>query len=208
MDFYTDEAPAYVMAGKAGVSPWLHDFMRALPDGAHILELGCGGGRDAEAMLAHGFAVDPTDGTPAMAAEAERRLGRPVRVMRFDQLSAREAYDAIWANASLLHVPAEALSDVLRLVFRALKPGGRHFANYKSGGVAGRDTLGRYYNYPGKAALLEAYSRAGPWEMLSAVEYVGGSYDGGRIPWLAIMARRPAIRASPLNPADPPDARP
>jgi hypothetical protein len=33
-----------------------------------------GGGRDAEALLAQGFDVHPTDGTPSMAAKAEERL--------------------------------------------------------------------------------------------------------------------------------------
>ena len=119
---------------KAGASRWLADFMKALPTGAHILELGCGSGRDAEALLAHGFDVDASDGTPAMAAEAEQRLGRPVCIMRFDELSAVDAYDGIWANASLLHVPRAALSKILALVLRALKPGGLHFASYKGWG--------------------------------------------------------------------------
>ena len=77
LTFYGHEAPAYVAKSKAGASRWLADFMQALPTGARILELGCGSGRDAEALLAHGFDVDATDGTPAMAAEAEQRLGRP-----------------------------------------------------------------------------------------------------------------------------------
>ena len=71
-----------------------------------------------------------------MAAKAEARLGRPVKVMRFDELSEVETYDAVWANASLLHVPRGALGDVLALVFAALKPNGLHFASYKAGGVA------------------------------------------------------------------------
>jgi cyclopropane fatty-acyl-phospholipid synthase-like methyltransferase len=48
-----------------------------LQPGARILELGCGGGRDAEAMVAAGFEVDPTDGTPEIARKAEERLGKP-----------------------------------------------------------------------------------------------------------------------------------
>jgi hypothetical protein len=37
---------------------------------------------------AAGFDVDPTDGTPEIARKAEERLGRSVRVMRFDELDA------------------------------------------------------------------------------------------------------------------------
>jgi SAM-dependent methyltransferase len=191
LDFYSKEAPKYVASGAGGVGRWLEPFMKTLPPGARILELGCGGGRDAEAMLANGFEVEPTDGSIEIAAKAEERLGRKVRVMRFDELNAIDLYDAVWANASLLHVPRLALPSILRLVFRALKSGGLHFANYKAGGVAGRDKFGRYFNYLDRDSLLQAYSNSGDWEILSVHEYVGGGYDNLQGPWLAISARRP-----------------
>lgn len=189
--FYAKEAPVYVASGKVGISRWLEGFMQMLPAGARILELGCGGGRDAEALLAHGFDVVPTDGAPAMAATAEQRLGRPVRVLRFDELSDIEAYDAVWANASLLHVPRAGLDPVLARIWRALKPGGVHFASYKAGGVAGRDRLGRYFNYPDRQVLTEAYERSGAWAVESVVDYVGAGYEGGQGPWIAITVRKP-----------------
>lgn len=135
--FYADEAPAYVAHGRRGASRRLTAFLERLAPGAHVLELGCGDGRDSEAMQARGFEVDPTDGTEAMATQAARRLGRPVRVMRFDALAAAEVYDGVWANACLLHVPRPALSGVLSRIFTALRPGGVHAATFKAGGVEG-----------------------------------------------------------------------
>jgi SAM-dependent methyltransferase len=90
LDFYSASAAVYVASGARGVSRNLPSFLDLLPSGARILELGCGGGRDAEAMIAAGFDVDPTDGTPEIARKAEERLGRRVRVMRFDELDALE----------------------------------------------------------------------------------------------------------------------
>ncbi len=191
LSFYEREAPEYVASGKGGVSRWLPAFLDLLPSGAKILELGCGGGRDAEAMLARGFDIDPTDGTPAMAAKAEVRLGRRVRVMRFDELSATACYDAVWAHAALLHVPSVALSGVLARIWQSLKPGGLHFASYKAGGEPGRDRLGRYFNYPDCDALTAAYLRSAGWQITAVTEYVGGGYEGGQGPWLAVTARRP-----------------
>ena len=189
--FYTKEAPDYIASGPGGVSRWLASFLGQLPKPSRILELGCGGGRDAEAMIAAGHDVDASDGTPAMAALASARLGRPVRVMRFDELDAHETYDAVWAHASLLHVPRPALSGILQRVFRALKPGGLHFATYKGGGIAGRDAAGRYFNYPDAGSLRAAYDAAAPWRIDAIEDYVGGGYDGRQGPWLAISARRP-----------------
>jgi len=190
--FYADNAASYAARDKGGPSRWLDAFLDDLPAGARILELGCGSGRDSTRMIARGFDVVPTDGSPAMAAEAEARLGRPVRAMRFDQLADCDAYDGVWANASLLHVPRGALADILALVFRALKPGGLHFASYKAGAEGRRDTHGRYYNYPDRLALIDTYARAGPWQDLSARDYVGGELGGAQVPWLGVTARRPA----------------
>lgn len=188
--FYAAEAPAYAARGPDGASRHLDAFLDLLAPGARILELGCGGGRDAAAMLARGFDVDPTDGTAELAAKAEARIGRPVRVLRFEALDAVAAYDAIWAHASLLHVPRPALPGVLAAIHRALRPGGFHFANYKSGGVEGRDRFGRYFNRPSREELADAYARAGAWEVLATREEMGGGYDGRRGPWIAMTLRR------------------
>ena len=189
--FYAREAAVYVASGEEDSSRWLAAFMAALPAGARVLELGCGGGRDAAALLANGFDVRATDATPAMAAKAAERLGREVAVMRFDELCDVEAFDAVWANASLLHVPRPALPDVLARIFRALKPGGLHFASYKGGGTPGRDRLGRYFNYFDCASLVEAYAASARWDIASIAELSGGGYDGVQGPWLALSARRP-----------------
>lgn len=191
LDFYAKEAPVYVASGKDGVSRWLESFMAMLPPGASVLELGCGGGRDAAALLARGFDVCATDGTPAIAAKAAERLGRDVRVMRFDELADDAAFDAVWASASLLHVPRPKLPDVLAQIFRALKPGGLHFASYKGGAAPGRDRFGRYFNYFDRASLLAAYAESAPWDILAVTEVMGGGYDGGQGPWLALSSRRP-----------------
>lgn len=190
LEFYAREAPVYVASGRDGASRWLAGFLALLPVGARVLELGCGGGRDAAAMLAAGFAVQATDGSPAIAAKAAERLGQAVEVMRFDELSAVAAFDAVWANASLLHVPRAALPGVLAKIYRALTPGGLHFASYKGGRIEGRDRFGRYFNHLDRAALETAYTASAPWEILSVVEAIGGGYDGAQGPWLAITVRR------------------
>lgn len=135
--FYAKEAPIYTASGPDGASRHLPAFLDRLSPGARILELGCGGGYDALFMAKCGFDVDATDGTAEIAAQAAMRLGRPVRVMRFDELDCITEYDAVIASASLLHVPRAGLPGILQRIWTALTPGGWHLASFKGGGSEG-----------------------------------------------------------------------
>lgn len=187
--FYEREAPRYTLSGTQGPSRHLDSFLDRLTPGARILEVGCGGGRDAARMIARGFDVDPTDGCPAMAKKAQERLGHTVRVMRFDELAAKAAYDAVWAHASLLHVPLGELPGVLHRVAGALRPGGWHFANYKLGDREGRDCFGRYYSFPTEDDLRTVYREAVPWQAVAVDRYEGSGFDGIAVDWLALVMR-------------------
>ncbi|MGL4542842.1 MAG: class I SAM-dependent methyltransferase [Polymorphobacter sp.] len=191
LGFYAVEAPAYVTNGFDGASRHLDGFLQCLKPGARILELGCGGGRDAAAMLERGFDVVPTDGVAEMAQLASARLGIPVAVLRFDQLAADAEFDAVWAHASLLHVPRTGLGDVLAAIHRALKPGGRHFACYKTGSAEARDRLGRLYNFLSAEELHAVYRAAGPWQVIATETYAGVGYEGSESPWLALTLAKP-----------------
>ena len=133
LQFYRSNAQAYAGREIASRQARLNRFLAVLPSGASILELGCGAGADSAQMLAAGFDVRPTDGSPELAAEASRRLGRPVETLLFHDLDEVEAYDGVWANACLLHVPRPELGKVLTLIWRALKPGGHFYASFKAG---------------------------------------------------------------------------
>lgn len=163
LQFYRGNAEAYARREITPRQARLTAFLARLAPGASILELGCGAGGDTAELLARGFAVRATDGSPEMAEVASRRLGHPVETMLFEQLDETEAYDAVWANACLLHVPRPELAGVLARIWRALKPAGVFYASYKAGEVDGRDTLNRYYNYPSPDWLRATYAEAGSW---------------------------------------------
>ncbi len=188
--FYAGEAPDYAARGPGGIGLHLDPFLEQLAPGASILELGCGSGRDAAHMQELGFEVEPTDGVPEMAAQAEARLGCPVRIMRFDELVAEEKYDGIVAAYSLLHVPREGLASVLTRIWRALKPGGLHAATYKTASREGRDRLGRDYNYPSEAELRAYYASAGTWSDIETFAGEGRGYEGGKSRFIMIMLRK------------------
>jgi SAM-dependent methyltransferase len=188
--FYGENAAAYAEREITSRQVRLGRFLALLPPGAAILELGCGAGADTAAMLAQGFDVSPTDGSPEMVEVASRRLGRPVATLLFHELDAVEAYDGVWANACLLHVPRSELAQVLALVWRALKPGGIFYASFKTGDAEGRDTFDRYYNYPSPDWLRTNYARAGSWSSLDIETGEVRGFDHEWAPMLFIVARK------------------
>jgi len=187
--FYADNAATYAQHRTRPMGEKLQAFLATLSSGARILELGCGNGMDAEYMLAQGFGVDATDGTPELVTEARKRLGERARIMRFEELDADTEYDGVWACASLLHVPAADLSGILTRVYRALRPSGVFVASFKAGTGEGRDSMGRYYNYPSAEALKAAYRSAG-WTDIALETKVGSGFDALPTQWLWMTARR------------------
>lgn len=195
--FYDREAAAYAARRDAEGSRELEGFIAALSPGASVLDLGCGGGHDAQVMAEAGLRVTAVDGSPGLAAEASRRLGRKVRVLKFEDLTDERRYDAVWANASLLHVPIDGLHDVLGRVWRSLRPVGLLFASFKAGDGPGRDALGRYYNFPSAEQLEFLFRRAATWSELTIEQGKGGGYDGVERTWLLVRARRGEFPRSP-----------
>jgi SAM-dependent methyltransferase len=189
LQFYRSNARSYADWAKAP-STRLRGFLALLPSGGSILELGCGAGNHSAVMLAEGFLVRATDGSPEMAEIASQRLGHAVEAMRFDQLDAHEAYDGVWASACLLHVPRDELAGILARIHRALGPSGVFYASYKMGEGDGRDSLGRYYNYASPEWLEATYASAGPWITLSSDRNVIQSFDETPANMLHLVVRK------------------
>ncbi|WP_064705492.1 class I SAM-dependent methyltransferase [Rhizobium bangladeshense] len=187
--FYDNNAEIYASRARSLPKQKLDAFLARLAPGAAILELGCGGGQDSAYMLSQGFNVTPTDGSPELAKQAEARIGRQVKVMLFEDLNAEAAFDGVWAEASLLHVPRPDLPDVFARIRRTLRTDGILHASFKAGEAEGHDGFGRYYNYP-SADWLSTLLTAGDWRNLAVEESDGGGYDGKPTRWLTVSAQR------------------
>ncbi|MEK1899865.1 MAG: class I SAM-dependent methyltransferase [Rhizobium sp.] len=187
--FYDDNAETYATRDRKPPAARLDAFLAALPEKARILELGCGGGQDCAYMLSRGFDVTPTDGSAELARQAEKLIGRPVKVMRFEELAAHKEFDGVWAEASLLHVPRTDLLGILALIHNALKKDGIFHASFKAGTGEGHDDFGRYYNYPSSEWLQELLV-AGGWRDIAINEADGGGYDNKPTRWLYLAARK------------------
>jgi len=71
---YNTQAATYADRYEAADMSALHQFLlRHLPERCRVLEIGCGSGRDAAFLLAHGYDVTATDASPSMLALAVQR---------------------------------------------------------------------------------------------------------------------------------------
>ena len=189
LQFYRRNADAYAGWAKAP-STRLAGFLAELAPGSSILELGCGAGNHCAEMLSRGFKVRATDGSPEMAEIASRRLNHPVEAMLFDELAEQDAYDGVWASACLLHVPRDELGGILARIHRALKADGLFYASYKVGHGDGRDSLGRYYNYPSPEWLEATYAASGRWHQIKSDTSVIQSFDDAPATMLHIVVAK------------------
>ena len=132
---YYDANAAGFVADTAGVEfgELQREFVRRLPEGGRVLDLGCGSGRDSLAFLRAGFAVDALDGSEQMVKAASGLTGLPVAHATFSDYEPQGPYDGIWACSSLLHVPAAELAGVAAKYARALAPGGTFYLSFKLG---------------------------------------------------------------------------
>ncbi|MEC9367246.1 MAG: class I SAM-dependent methyltransferase [Pseudomonadota bacterium] len=148
LDYYSGHADAYAARTQSDRNRYFVDeFTRGLPAGAAILDLGCGAGWAAVEFERRGYDAHAADGCPELVTIASTRLKRPARVMLFDELTENAAYDGIFANAVLHHLPKSAMPGVMKRIARALRPAGRLFASFKQGEGEHSDRLGRFYAY-------------------------------------------------------------
>lgn len=119
-------------------------FLSFLQPQAHILDFGCGPGRDTKYFLSHGCSTDAIDGSEEFCRIASEFTGIPVKQMLFQELNASEEYDGIWACSSILHSTYDDLKDILKKLARALKKEGILYASFKYGDFEGMRN-GRYF---------------------------------------------------------------
>lgn len=108
-------------------------FLQYVPKGGHILDLGCGSGRDSKNFLDMGYQVEAVDGSVKMCGLASAYIGQRVRRCRFDEIDYQNEFDGIWACSSLLHIRKQEMRGLLPKLAKALKCGGVMYASFKNG---------------------------------------------------------------------------
>lgn len=95
------------------------------PTNARVLEIGCGNGRDARAIMRHATHYTGIDISEKMLLIARTKLPEG----NFERADAAEftykgPYDVVFAFALIRHMDLEEVTDVLKAVNHSLRPGG------------------------------------------------------------------------------------
>lgn len=185
---YELHSALYIAQTAAGRSPLVDDLIALVPGGSSVLELGSGPGRDALALEAAGLAVSRTDGATAFVTRFVQQ-GLEARTLNVNTDDFGGPYDAIFANAVLLHVPRSNLARVLQVARRATRPGGILAATFKKGTSAEwserKLASPRFFTYWMEGELREVVSEAG-WIPLVIAE---STQPGSAERWITLTAR-------------------
>jgi cyclopropane fatty-acyl-phospholipid synthase-like methyltransferase len=177
--------------------PWegfLEDLASRLPDGASVLDLGCGNGAKTE-RLARRFEVVGVD-----ISEEQLRLARAaapgatfvqVDFAELDQPA--ESLDAVTAFYSIVHVPRDRHPALFARIERWLRPGGLFLASLSH--LGGPD---RNYEWLGVEMFFSGFDaetnrrlvREAGFELLSD-ELVWMREPEGDAAFLWVLARKP-----------------
>ena len=134
IDYYNKHAEEFTASTfEVDMESLYQPFLAELPEGARILDVGCGSGRDTLAFKKKGYQVDSIDYSEELVKKASRLTGIPIKLKSFYEVDDYEAYDGIWACASLLHCERTRLKEVIGKLLSALKPNGMLYMSFKYG---------------------------------------------------------------------------
>lgn len=164
-------------------------FLEALPQDRplKILDFGSGPGRDVAYFKSLGHFPTGLDGCPAFCRRITETTGCPALNQNFLKLDLpARAFDGVFANASLFHIPSQELPRVLGELKTALVEGGILFSSNPRGNAEGWSGS-RYGTY----LEFETYERLlteGGFEALHHY-YRPADLPRHQQPWLAVLSR-------------------
>ncbi|WP_368883041.1 class I SAM-dependent methyltransferase [Shewanella algae] len=189
IDFYQNEADSFFAdTVDVDMSALYSKFLSRLPSGTAILDAGCGSGRDSKAFKSLGYEVTAIDASSEMVRRAAEHSGVDVRQSTFDEVTEIEAFDGIWACASLLHVPFEQLPDSMIALRNALKAGGIWYLSFKYGS-GDREKDGRHFTDMNEDRFKSLLDTVGELDVLESWVTMDARPDRNE-QWLNLLLRR------------------
>lgn len=134
MPYYDDNARNFFNDTiSVDMTTLYNEFLPLLPKKATILDVGCGSGRDSRVFQDLGYEVYAIEPSSNLAQLAESVIGKKVEVTTVQEFSHSCNFDAIWACASLLHIPMAELTATFRHLGKMLETRGLIYCSFKYG---------------------------------------------------------------------------
>ena len=163
-----------------------------------ILDLGCGPGRDVSYFKSLGHRPIGLDGSEVFCSMARKRTGCQILHQKFLSLELPgHAFDGIFANASLFHVPCRELPRVLVDLHTALKPGGILFLSNPRGD--GEGWSGQRYGHYMQFNASKAFLNDAGFQVIDYYYRPLGKPDHEQ-PWLAIVSKAETLNNTLIEP--------
>ncbi|MDN5097589.1 class I SAM-dependent methyltransferase [Aliarcobacter butzleri] len=132
--YYNENANDFISTTiNVDLSELYEKFLKYVPKNSHVLDAGCGSGRDSKYFLDNGFKVSAIDASIEMVKSAKVLTGLDVKQIYFQDIKEINTYDAIWSCASLLHVAKDNIEIVFKKFITALKNDGIWYMSFKYG---------------------------------------------------------------------------
>jgi ubiquinone/menaquinone biosynthesis C-methylase UbiE len=171
-------------------------FSKLFIKGSHILDLGCGGGRDAKFFTEKGLKVTGIDSSSVLIKLARKEA--PIATFKcIDLLKMnfpKNSFDGIWAEAVLLHLKRKDVSKALKKLHNILRKHGYIYVRVKQGkGEAYvKEKLsgwqGRFYTYFSKREIETLLKKEGFKIVYSKL--LPDEHKRPDVSWIAVLARK------------------
>ncbi|PKO08031.1 MAG: SAM-dependent methyltransferase [Chloroflexi bacterium HGW-Chloroflexi-2] len=134
IEYYNKNSESYISSTlDLNLESLYKPFLEHLKPGAKILDAGCGPGRDVKYFHGLGFEVVGIDASEEMVKKAREVTGLEILQLDFSQVQFENEFDAVWACASLLHIPKSQIQNILKLFSNALRKNGVFYMSFKYG---------------------------------------------------------------------------
>ena len=121
------------------------EFLKYIPEGGRIMDLGCGSGRDVKWFREHDYDAYGLDASEELVKIARNQFDIPVEVGLIEEWVTDEVFDGIWCCASLMHLDDMSFDKFLSNLRCNLRLGGALFISVKEGIDSGVSEDGRYF---------------------------------------------------------------
>ena len=192
---YEEQAESFIDlwgVGRYRIPPLLRKFIREIPKGSLILDLGCGPAQDMRYLLRRGYTVVGIDGVwPFLSWARAKSKGNLLIQGNLQALPILpHRFEGIWAAASLIHLKKRQVKKILRGLHLDVLVGTRLGMTFTYGsrcGIVPHGWVpGRYFSRWRKPELGRMVQGTG-W-CIESIETVSNQERKGR--WINVIARK------------------